>query len=99
MGAIKRSLLMSIRSDLERKLQKVLAEDPRTQELSVEIIDESGYITLEGSVPSEEDRKTAAKVVGQQDGVIEVANNIEVSTGDQEGDVTPLILPPRNTSA
>lgn len=90
---------MSVRSDLEKRLQKVLAENPRTQDLSIEVVDESGYITLEGSVPSEEDRKIAAKVVGQQDGVIEVANNIEDSTGDQEGDVTPPILPPRNTSA
>ena len=90
---------MSVRSDLEKGLLKVLAEDPRTQGLSIEVIDESGYITLEGAVPAEENRKTAAKIVGQQDGVIEVANNIKISTGEQGGDVTPPILPPRNPTA
>lgn len=87
---------MSIKSDLEKKLQKALAEDPRTQDFSVEIIDESGYITLQGSVPSEEDRQVAAKIVSLQDGVLEVANENEGSSGDQEGDIRPPVFPPRN---
>lgn len=87
---------MSVRSDLEKALEKALAEHPRTKELSVEIIDESGYITLQGSVPSEEDRRTVEKIKSQEEGVLEVANDIEIEPDDQDRDVTPPALPPRN---
>jgi osmotically-inducible protein OsmY len=87
---------MSVRSDLEKRLEKAFAEHPRTKELSVEIIDESGYITLQGSVPSEEDRRTVGKIISQEEGVLEVANDIELEPDDQDRDVTHPVLPPRS---
>jgi osmotically-inducible protein OsmY len=64
--------------ELVQRVQDALAKDPRTEDLIVEVVDEGGIVTLTGTVPSHDAREAAEKVARQQDGVIEVVNDLVV---------------------
>ena len=67
-----------------RRVQEALSEDPRTENLTIEVVDENGIVTLTGTVPDQEARDAAEEITNQQDGVVQVINDLEVDSS--EGD-------------
>ena len=63
---------------LAKRVQDALAQDPRTEDLILDVVDENGIVTLTGTVPSHDAREAAEKVARQQEGVIEIVNDLAV---------------------
>jgi osmotically-inducible protein OsmY len=76
-------------SEIAARVRAALTQDSRTVDLSIEVIDENGLVTLSGEVDSEEASQAAEEIASIQEGVIEVVNDLEIGQG--EG---PLITPP-----
>lgn len=64
--------------DLRERVQKALAEDPRTREVAIEVLNENGVITLGGIVPHPNINEAAESIVKDIDGVVSVVNEIQV---------------------
>ncbi len=71
-----------IKSDVVKRVDTALAEDKRTAEFEINVIDEQGVVTLTGSVASPEAKTAAEDIAAAQAGVIEVINNLEVEETD-----------------
>lgn len=71
-------------TDLQLKAQKAILDNPRTKEHGIEVLDENGVITLQGSVPSREVSDTAEKVVENVFGVVSVINELEIQESETE---------------
>ncbi len=65
-------------TSLSRRIEMVLARDPRMKDSVIEVIDEGGLITLAGEVTSGKTRAAAAELVSKQPGVVSVMNNLRV---------------------
>ncbi len=63
---------------LHRQVHEQLASNPNLQNLRVTV--NNGVVTLEGSVPSKDDKKEAKKLAKSVAGVRKVRDNIEVSS-------------------
>jgi osmotically-inducible protein OsmY len=63
-------------TDLKVRVEAALAKDPRTQNISFEVINENGLITLKGQVEEPALRQAALHIASQQDGVIDVIDEI-----------------------
>jgi len=64
--------------ELAKRVEDALAQDPRTENLILDVVDQNGMVTLTGTVPSHDAREAAEDVARQQEGVIEVVNDLEV---------------------
>ncbi|MFN2291343.1 MAG: BON domain-containing protein [Anaerolineae bacterium] len=64
--------------ELAKRVEDALAQDPRTEDLILDVVDQNGMVTLTGTVPSHDAREAAEDVARQQEGVIEVVNDLEV---------------------
>jgi osmotically-inducible protein OsmY len=71
-----------IKSDVAKRVDTALAEDERTAEFEIDVVDEQGVVTLTGSVASTEAKSAAEDITEAQAGVIEVINNLEVEETD-----------------
>ncbi len=80
-------------SDIVARVQSALLEDARTGKSGIEVVEHDGVITLTGVVDSEETREAAEEIAGQQEGVLEVINDLEVKENAES-----IIVPPRTTS-
>jgi osmotically-inducible protein OsmY len=81
---------MATRTELEKRLENILAHDPKTEDLAIDVIEENGLVTLDGTVPSEKARREVEALVEKQKGVLEVVNELEVaSEEDGPGEVLP----------
>jgi uncharacterized protein YrrD len=65
-------------TSLSRRIETVLAGDPRTKDAVIDVIDEGGLITLAGEVNSGQTRTAVAELVSKQPGVVSVVNNLRV---------------------
>jgi hypothetical protein len=70
-------------SDLERRINKVFAEDERTRDFDIEIVENNGIVELRGKVPREEDRRRIEQMIESQAGVVEVVNHLQLLEGDR----------------
>jgi osmotically-inducible protein OsmY len=57
--------------------EAILITDTMSQAV-IEIIEEQGIITLKGTVESEQDKLAAEDLVRQQEGVVDVINNLHI---------------------
>jgi hypothetical protein len=64
---------------LRERILAALKDDGRTTEAAIDVIDEQGMITLEGTVESEEVRQAAVKIASEQPDVIEVIDDLKVA--------------------
>ncbi len=90
---------MNIKSDLAKQVLKALDEDPRTKDVTVDVIDQNGVITLTGTAPSEAAKGAAVEIVEGQEGVNSVIPDVSVEGdgGGLVGDAAAVIhLPRRN---
>ncbi len=65
-------------SDLTQRIERTLLEHDETREASIGVIDRNGVITLSGTAPNSEVRQLAGKIVGEQEGVVSIINDITV---------------------
>jgi osmotically-inducible protein OsmY len=65
-------------TNLQERVQAALANDPRTREAAIEILNQNGVITLGGIVPQRETSEAAEAIAKGMDGVVSVVNEIQV---------------------
>jgi hypothetical protein len=80
-------------SELLRRTSTCLQDDPRTRDAGIDVVEEGGTVTLTGTVTSEEVRRAAEEIAQQQEGVLQVINELQVEAEDQEGE-TIVPAPP-----
>lgn len=66
------------KTELAEAVSAALAHDERTAEYPVEVVDDDGVITLTGKVNSLETREAAEAIAADQEGVVEIINDLEV---------------------
>lgn len=66
------------KSKLAVSIEKALQKDSRTQDSGIEVIDDSGVITLKGFASDDAARDAASEIVQQHEGVISVINDLEL---------------------
>lgn len=77
-------------SSVAERVTEALANDSRTAQYAIEVIDENGLITLRGTVASAEILNRAEEIARAQTGVLDVVNELEVEGSGEE----PPIVPP-----
>ena len=79
---------------LSRSVQRVrsaLQGDSRTQDAAVDVVNEGGTLTLTGTVATEDIRQVAEEIAQQQEGVIQVINELEVEKSDRQGEESTVV--------
>ena len=85
---------MTVRhSELAQRVSAALQDDSRTRDAAIDVVDESGIVTLTGSVASEDIREAAEEVTQQQEDVVEVINDLQIEEDDEEGTIL-VVAPP-----
>jgi len=79
--------------ELAHRVSIALKNDPRTRDAAIDVVDEGGTVTLTGTVTSEGIRQAAEEITQQQEGVVQVINELQVDEDDQEGE-TIVSAPP-----
>jgi osmotically-inducible protein OsmY len=69
---------MVLSSSVKERVTEALVNDSHTADAPIEVIDNQGVVTLDGVVASHEVREAAEQVARQQEGVINVINDLEV---------------------
>jgi osmotically-inducible protein OsmY len=74
--------MVSFKSDLSKQIAKKLADDERTMDSAIEVMDDGGVITLSGTAKSDEARSAAEDIVRSQTGVVSLISDIKVESQD-----------------
>jgi osmotically-inducible protein OsmY len=80
-------------SELAQRVSAALQDDPRTQDAAIDVVDESGIITLTGSVASDDIHQAAEEIARQQEGAVQVINELQIEAEDQDGKIA-VVVPP-----
>ena len=67
---------MNVPVSIREKIESALINDSRTQEETIEVINNQGIVTLVGRVKSEDVAQAAEELAEEQDGVIKVINSL-----------------------
>jgi osmotically-inducible protein OsmY len=73
------------KTELAEKVSSALTHDERTAEYPIGVADDEGVITLTGEVDDLETHEAAEEIAADQEGVVEVINDLEV-TGEEAED-------------
>ena len=85
---------MTVRhSELAQRITAALQDDPRMRDAAIDVGDESGIVTLTGSVPTEDMREAAEEIAQQEEGVVEVINELRIEEDDDEAGII-VVAPP-----
>ena len=88
---------MSIRhSKLAQRVSAALQDDPRTRDAAIDVVDENGVVTLTGSVASDDVHQGAEEITRQQEGVVQVINELEIEAEDPDGKIAVVAPPGRD---
>lgn len=71
--------MQALQSETPETISRALVEDPRTQDVSIEVAYQNGIVTLSGPVRSLEISQWAEEIAREQPGVIIVINEIRVA--------------------
>lgn len=83
---------MTIGKDkLAEQITRALIEDERTEDSAIEVINNNGVITLEGTATSNEARDAAEEIARRHDGVISVTSDLELRDPDIADGVPPIV--------
>jgi osmotically-inducible protein OsmY len=74
--------MVDFKSDLSKQIAKKLADDERTMDSAIEVMDDGGVITLSGTAASEEARTAAENIAGEQEGVVSVISDMQLESQD-----------------
>lgn len=69
---------------VENRVLTALESDSRIGEEAIEVLNDSGVVTLKGTVDSMPEREAAEEIAGRQPGVVSVINDLEVKLDDQD---------------
>jgi osmotically-inducible protein OsmY len=72
-----------LHSELAKRARAALKADALTREATIKVLDDNGFVTLEGTAPSDAARQMAEEIVKQQPGVRRVFNKLEVKGVDR----------------
>jgi osmotically-inducible protein OsmY len=79
-----------------RRVRNALASHGETKDAAISVAGEGGLITLSGKVASQEVKEAAERVASQQEGVVEVINDIVIQKDDiVERLNLPTAVPPQ----
>lgn len=79
---------MAFQEELTTKISNALANDERTADHAIEVVNEAGIVTLEGRVPDTETAQAAVAIAERQPGVIKVVDSLIIDEDDDEANVT-----------
>jgi len=90
--------MLSQKSDLAVWIETALADNERTSDSQIEVLDDNGVITLTGVAANNEARMVAAEIAQSAPGVLSLTNDLEVrgindTDGDTTGDAAVPIIP------
>ena len=74
--------------------EAILAHSSHNEDWKFEVLDDSGVITLTGTVPSQEDAELIESIASEQDGVVTVINEIQVDDSEDSTDDNIRPVPP-----
>jgi osmotically-inducible protein OsmY len=77
-------------------VNSALQEDPRTEGAAIEVVCAGGVVTLTGTVSQEEAREAAEEITRQQEGVVEVINDLDIEQGWEVPGIPPQRPPNYN---
>jgi hypothetical protein len=80
-------------SELAQQVRAVLQEDSRTRDAAVDVVDEGGTVTLTGTVDTDDTRQVVEEIIEQQEGVIQVINELRIESDNRERE-KPVVAPP-----
>jgi len=83
-----------MKTELQKKINDFLNNNPKTEGLKIEALDNNGVITLKGSAPSKEKSKQVQELVEGREGVSAVVNEIRVKS-DTETEEEVTVIPQR----
>jgi hypothetical protein len=78
---------------LVQNIRAVLQEDSRTREAAIDVVDEGGIVTLAGTVATDELRQVAEEIIGQEQGVIQVINELRIESDSRASEKPVVVLP------
>ena len=81
--------MVVMKSNVVKRVEDALAEDDRTAEFDINVVGKQGVVTLTGSVDALETKDAATEIAEQQESVLEVINDVEVTGSDLAEDVVP----------
>lgn len=83
-----------MKTELQKKINDFLNNNPKTEDLKIEAIDNNGVITLRGNAPSTGKSKEVQKLVEELEGVSAVVNEIGIKSKDEaEVDEEVMVIP------
>jgi osmotically-inducible protein OsmY len=83
---------MTIGKDkLAEQITRALIEDERTEDSAIEVVNNNGVITLEGTATSNKARDAAEEIARRHDGVISVTSDLELHDPDTLDGKIPVI--------
>ena len=87
---------MTVRySKVVERVATALADDPRLGDATIDAVDENGIVTLTGTVASNDLCQAAEEIARQQEGVIQIVNELQVEADDAEGEAV-VVTPPEH---
>ena len=60
------------------RVMDALINDPRTKNAQIDVVNDRGIVTLQGTVKKDDVRRAAEEIARRQDGVITVINEIKI---------------------
>lgn len=70
---------MPLANELSNRVSQALLNDPRTDQVVIEVSAEQGVVTLSGTVDSPGTSQAAEEIARSQRGVVSVINQLKVS--------------------
>ena len=74
---------MGIFSNVKTLVEQVLVNNPQTNQFKIDVVEENGIVTLNGTVDSMKARETIGRIVSELSAVIQVVNALEVSQDEK----------------
>lgn len=83
---------MTTEIQLARKIEKALADDPRTNELGIQVQFSRGQVILQGEVASDERRRAVLDVVWEQAADADIDDRLFISGAVVNAPTTPEVI-------
>jgi hypothetical protein len=78
---------------LVKNLRAALQKDSRMRDAAIDVVDEGGVVTLQGTVATDELRQVAEEIIKHKQGVIQVINELRVESDGGVSEEPFVVLP------
>ncbi len=83
-------------SNLAERISAALTADERTQDAVIEVVETHGIVTLKSEVGSVQVREAAEQIARDQEGVLDVVNELTVDEDAAKADSDKVVVPAVN---